>query len=947
VGFRRRILSRINAAYLLLLVLCTAIGAAAQDLSTPLPLDPAIRTGSLPNGLRFFIRQNTQPEKRAAMRLVVKAGSIDEADDQRGLAHLLEHMAFNGSTHFKSGELVDYLESIGARFGPDVNAYTSFDETVYMLELPTDREEILVRGLDALSDFAAGISLEASEIDRERGVVIEEWRGRQGAATRMEAVQMRALYGASKYTDRLPIGLPEVLKSFPAQRLRDFYREFYRADRMAVVAVGDFDPARIEALIREHFGSLPTPAPATRPLYAVQLQPDSVYVSVSDPEAQGSSVSVVQKRPLRNVNTASDYRQSLIRALAYGMVNARFTEIARRTDAPFLRASAGESALGRDVETFSVSARVNDGAIEKGLEAIGQELSRLRQYGFGEAELDRAKKDVVASYERAYNERDKEQTGGLASELVRHFLNDEPAPGIVAELDLVRRLIPTITVADAAAVIKDAVRDDNRVVLAVSPSRENLAAVTETGLRGALGAGLAAPVEAWRDGVAGRELLATRPMPGTVRASREIPEIGVTVLTLSNGVEVWLKPTDFRNDQVAFTAYSRGGASLASEAEYLDASLSASLVSISGVGGFSPVDLDKVLAGRIANAAPFVSTYTHGISGGSTPRDLETALQLVYLHFTATNRDAEAFALLKRRLDASLANQAQSPGAVFGEEVRRLNTSDHYSVRPMRPDDVPKLDASRMMAYYDARFHNAADFTFFFVGAFTVEQVTPLLTTYLASLPSTGKPEAQLRNLNMRFPAMVERETVNKGQEPRSQTAITFFSDTGLDELESHRLRAATSILQMRLRDVLREELGGTYSVGVGYSDTAPQPGYGTTTVQFGSSPENAERLRTVVMTELDKLRADGPSETEIGIVKETEKRELETSLRQNGYWLNSLQAVHLLGRDPRRIPQRLERTESLSRENIHAAFRKYFPLDRYTVVTLMPENAAKPVAAR
>jgi zinc protease len=658
-------------------------------------------------------------------------------------------------------------------------------------------------------------------------------------------------------------------------------------------------------------------------------------------------VTVVQKRPLRKVNTAGDYRQSLIRALAYGMVNARFTEIARRTDAPFLRASAGESGLGRDVETFSVSARVNDGAIGKGLEAIGQELSRLRQYGFGEAELDRAKKDVVASYEGAYNERDKQQTGGLASELVRHFLTDEPAPGIVAELDLVRRLIPTITVADAAAVIKDAVTDDNRVVLAISPSKENLAVVTETGLRAALGAGLAAPVEAWRDGVAGRELLAKGPMPGTVRATHQIPEIGVTVLTLSNGVEVWLKPTDFRNDQVAFTAYSRGGASLASEAEYLDASLSASLVSISGVGGFSPVDLDKVLAGRIANAAPFVSTYTHGISGGSTPRDLETALQLVYLHFTATNRDAEAFALLKRRLGANLANQAQSPGAAFGEEVRRLNTNDHYSVRPMRPDDVPKLDASRMMAYYDARFHNAADFTFFFVGAFTVEQITPLLTTYLASLPSTGKGEARLRNLNLRFPAMVERETVNKGQEPRSQTAITFFSDTGLDELESHRLRAATSILQTRLLDVLREELGGTYSVGVGYSDTAPQPGYGTTTVQFGSSPENAERLRTVVMTELDKLRADGPSETEIGNVKETEKRELETSLRQNGYWLNSLQAVHLLGRDPRRIPQRLERTESLSRENIHAAFRKYFPQDRYTVVTLMPESAAKPVAAR
>jgi zinc protease len=930
---------------LLLFVLCT--GAAAQDPASPLPLDPAIRTGTLPNGLTFFIRRNVEPAERAALRLVVKAGSIDEADDQRGLAHLLEHMAFNGSTHFKSGELVDYLESIGARFGPDVNAYTSFDETVYMLEVPTNREEVIQRGLDALSDFAGGIALDTAEIDRERGVVIEEWRGRQGAATRMEAAQLRALFGDSKYVDRVPIGLPEVLKAFPAQRLRDFYRDFYRPDRMAVVVVGDVDPARIETLVREHFGSLPALPPTPRQVYPVQLQGDARYVAVSDAEAQGSSVTVVRKRPLRPVRTADEYRQSLIRSLVYSMVNARFGEIARRTDAPFLRASVGESTLGRDVETFSVSARTNDGAIEKGLEAIGQELARVQQHGFGEAELERVKKDVMASYERAFNERDKQQTGGLASELVRHFLSSEPAPGIAVELDLVRRFMPTITTADAAAAFRDAAREENAVVLAVSPAKEGVAAVTEAGLRTAWTTGAAATVEAWSDGIAGRELLATRPAPGQIRARREIPEIGVTVLTLSNGVEVWLKPTDFRNDQINFMAYSRGGTSLAPEAEYQDASLSASLVSLAGVGGFTPVDLDKLLAGRIANASPFVSTYTHGISGGSTPRDLETALQLVYLNFTAPNRDPEAFSLMKRRLDANLANQAQSPGAVFGEEVRRLNTNGHYSVRPMRPDDVQRLDGERMLAYYGARFGNAADFTFFFVGAFTEEQLTPLLTTYLASLPSMGKPSAQLRNLDLRFPSMVERETVNKGQEPRSQTAITFFSDTGLDELESHRLRAATSVLQMRLRDVLREELGGTYSVGVGYSDTAPQPGYGTTTIQFGSSPENAERLRNVVMAELEKLRSDGPSDMEVGIVKETEKRELETAIRQNGYWLNSLQAVHLLGRDPRRIPLRGERADSLSRENIHAAFRKYFPLDRYTVVTLMPENAARPVAAR
>jgi len=953
-----------SAAYLLLLVLFTAAASAqdltgapsaqdlagaplSQDLSAPLPLDPAVRTGTLANGLTFFIRRNGQPEKRALLRLAVKAGSIDEADDQRGLAHLLEHMAFNGSTHFKSGELVKYLESIGSRFGADVNAYTSFDETVYMLEVPTDRDGLLTRGFEALSDFAGGASLEDSEIDRERGVVIEEWRGRQGAGTRMQGVQMEGLFGESRYVDRLPIGLPELLKSVPAQRVRDFYRDFYRPDRMAVIVVGDIDPSNIEALIRTHFGSLPARPPAPRPVYPVPAHQDTRFVVVSDPEAQASSISIVHKRPLETLRTASDYRRSVMLGLVHDMVGSRFAEIARRPDAPFLRASSGGETLGRDVESFTVSARVNDGAIEKGLTALSEEIARIRQFGFGEAELDRAKRDTVAGYERAYNERDKAQSGGHASELLRHFLSDEAVPGIDAELQLLRRFLPTITVAEVSAIAREFLGETNRVVLASSPEKAGLAAVTEAGLAAAVRAGSTATVTAWKDETAGRELMAKTPAPGSVRSRREIPELGVTVLTLSNGVEVWLKPTDFRNDQVQFMGYARGGASLAPPAEFLNASLSTALVGVAGVGGFTPVDLGKMLAGRIANASPFIGNYTHGISGGSTPRDLEVALQLVYLYFTAPNGDAPAFDLMKSRMAANLANQAQNPGSVFGERLRSVATMDHYSVRPMHTEDLGSLNADVMRAFYAARFKNAADFTFFFVGAFNVDQVTPLLATYLASLPSTGKSESRGRDMELKFPGMVLRETVRKGQEPRSQTAIMFFSDTGLDEFDTHRLRAGASILQVRLRDVLREELGGTYSVGVTYADTSPQRGYGTTTVQFGSSPENAQRLTDVVMAEVEKLRREGPTEAEVNVVKETEKRELETSIRQNGYWLNSLQAMHLLERDPKGILKRIERADSLTPDNIHSVVRKYFPQDRYAVVTLMPENVPQPVAAR
>jgi zinc protease len=952
------------AAYLLLLVLFTAAASAQdpaaaagaqggpsgasspQDLTAPLPLDPAIRTGTLPNGLTFFIRRNAQPEKRVLLRLAVKAGSIDEADDQRGLAHLVEHMAFNGSAHFKTGELVKYLESIGSRFGADVNAYTSFDETVYMLEVPTDREGLLTRGFEALSDFAGGATLDDSEIDRERGVVIEEWRGRQGAGTRMQGVQMEGLFGESRYVDRIPIGLPELLKTVPAQRVRDFYRDFYRPDRMAVIVVGDIEPAAAEALIRTHFGPLPARPPAPRTVYPVPAHADTRYVVVSDPEAQASSISIVHKRPIEKLRTAADYRRSLMLGLVHDMVGSRFAEIARRPNAPFLRASTGAETLGRDVESFTVSARVNDGSIERGLAALAEEIARIRQFGFGEAELDRAKRDTVAGYERAYNERDKAQSSGHASELLRHFLSEEAVPGIDAELQLMRRLLPNITLAEVGAIAREFLGETNRVILASSPEKAGLAAVTEAGLAEALRAGSAATVTAWKDETAGRELMAKAPAPGSVRSRREIPELGVTVLTLSNGVEVWLKPTDFRNDQVQFLGYARGGASLASPAEFLNASLSTALIGLSGIGGLTPIDMNKVLAGRIASASPFIANYTHGISGGSTPKDLEVALQQVYLYFTAPNRDAQAFDLMKTRMAANLANQAQNPGSVFGERLRSVATMDHYSVRPMHTEDLDRIDADRMRAFYADRFRNAADFTFFFVGAFTVDQVTPLLNTYLASLPSTGKSESKGRDMDVQFPEMILRETVRKGQEPRSQTAIMFFSDTGLDELDTHRLRAGASILQVRLREVLREELGGTYSVGVVYSDTSPQPGYGTTTVQFGSSPENAERLTSVVMAEVEKLRRDGPTASEVQVVKETEKRELETSLRQNGYWLNSLQAMHLLERDPKRILTRIERAESLTPDNVHSVVRKYFPQDRYAVVTLMPENVPQPVAA-
>src|SRR5262245_48911183 len=669
------------------------------------------------------------------LRLAVNAGSIDEADDQRGLAHMLEHMAFNGTAHFKPGELVSYLESIGAQFGAHVNAYTSFDETVFMLNVPTEKPGVLERGFDALSDFASGLTLDPEEIDRERGVVIEEWRGRLGAGTRLQEPQMKAMFGASRYIDRIPIGLPDTLKSFPPQRLRDFYTQFYRPDRMAVIVVGDIEVAKAEALVREHFSGIPTRPPATRAVYEIPNHQDTRYVSLSDRELQASSVTIMHKHPLRELRTLGDYRRTLAEGLVYQMINARFAEIARQPDAPFLGASAGEDTLGRTIESFEVSARVKDGSIASGLTALATELARVRQHGFGEAELDRARRNSLAGFERAYNERDKSQSEPLASELVRHFLQGEAAPGIALEVQYARRFLSTITAAELAQIVREFVTDSNRVVIATAPQKAGLETVSEASLRTALTAGATATVTPWKDEIAGRALLAKAPTAGTVTGRRQIAEVGVTVLTPSDGVEVWLKPTDFRNDQIIFTSYARGGLSLVSENDYQTASLANSLVALGGYGGFTPTDLQKLLAGKIANASSSISSATQGVSGSSTPKDLETALQLAYLEFTAPNSDPQAFTLLKQRLDALLANQAQSPGAVFGERVRCINTANHYTCRPLKVEDVAKLDPAKMMTFYKERFANAADFTFFFVGAFKVDEIAPLVAAYLGSLP--------------------------------------------------------------------------------------------------------------------------------------------------------------------------------------------------------------------
>jgi zinc protease len=908
-------------------------------LDRTLPIDPAVKTGKLPNGIQYFIRENKRPANRVSMRLAVDAGAIQEDPDQRGLAHFIEHMAFNGTEHFKPGELVSFLESIGARFGPHVNASTSFDETIYMLDIPTDRPGYVDKGMTVLQDFAAGVSFLPAEVEKERGVVLEEWRGRLGAGSRLTDKQLPVIFQGSRYAERLPIGLPEILKSAPRERLVAFYQKWYRPDHMAVVIVGDIPVAEAEKMVIAHFGGIPAAKGAASTVdRSVPAHKDTLINMSTDPEAQGWSVSVEFKHPADEDQTVRGYRKTLAENLVSQIFNLRLRDLARRPNAPFLGAQAGSTSIGRSLDLFELEAVVPEGKITEGLGALMMEAKRVQQYGFTNDELNRAKAAILAAYERAYKERETSESANYANEYVRHFLQKEPIPGMEFEYRIASTYLPTITADEVTALAKSLITDENRVVLGVAPEKKETPPPSAETLRGALERARNAPVEPWSDPTTNRALVEKPPTPGKVVSKRTVPEIGATVLTLSNGVEVWLKPTDFKNDQILFTAYAPGGVSLAAEKDFHSASLAAAMIGVGGIGGLNPVDLSKMLAGKIANASPAIQEYTQGINGSSTPKDLETALQLNYLAHTAPNMTPEAFELLKRRLAPSLQNRDQNPRAVFGEKVDEVNTSKHYSAKPLRMEDINTLSLDTMRTFYNARFSNAADFTYFFVGAFTEAEITPLLEKWVASLPSTGKKTSAARDMGVRFPAAIEKEEVKKGKEPASQTLLSFFADPGFDEMEMHRLRAATSVLNIRLREILREELGGTYGVSVGFTNTPPIKGYGMVQIQFGSSPENVDKLVNAALTEIERLKKEGPSADDVAKVKELERRDLETNVKQNSYWLGSMQTVHMYGWDPAGIARRDQRTERLTPENIKEMFNKYFQTNRYTLVTLKPE---------
>jgi zinc protease len=921
------------------LLLAGPLPAAAQELaSRAIPLDPAVRAGSLPNGLRYYIRRNSRPEKRLELRLVVNAGSILEDDDQRGVAHFVEHMLFNGTRRFQKNDLVAYLESIGVRFGADLNAYTSFDETVYILPIPTDKPGLVERGLEILEDWASGALFEPGEVQAERGVVLEEWRSGLGAVARIRNRQWPVLFRGSRYADRLPIGDTATIARATPALLRRFYTDWYRPDLMALVAVGDCEPQQLEEMIRERFGGLRAPSnPRTRTYYTVPGHDSTLVTLVTDPEQQVTTVQVLYKRPRAEVRSLPDYRALLARRLYNRMFNDRLAEISRQPGAPFAFASSTYGPFVRTLDAYFLAAVVPDSGVARGLHALLIEARRVDQHGFLSAELERARSAVLRELESAFAEREKTESALLADEYIAHFLSGEVAPGIEWEYQAAEALLPEITLQEVNSLGQEWISQANRVLAIAAPQHAAALLPEPARLLDLLAASDSASVAPYSENVSTAALVPLPPLPGHIVAEDSLPELGVLDWRLANGARVLVKPTDFKADQVLLRAYSPGGLSLVADSDYVSAALATAIMERSGAGAFSVTDLQKRLAGKRVAISASIDEVAERWLGQASPKDLETMLQLMYLRWTAPRRDSAAFRVLLDQLALVLANRANSPEAVFADTVQVVMTQHHFRGRPIGTAMLGEVRLDRAEAIYRERFAGASDFTFVIVGAVRPDSLRPLVERWIGGLPAIPRREVW-RDNGIRPPEGIVERVVRKGVEPKAQSLLLFTGETEFSPEVRYALRSLSDLLEIKLLDNLREALGGTYSVSAtAQVSRAPRSEY-QLAIQFESAPENATPLFEVVLAVIDSLQRSGPSQADVEKVRAQQLRELAVSTKENSYWALNLLARLENGEDPRGLLAYLDLVRNLTPESIRAAAMRYLRRDRYARFLLLPE---------
>ena len=918
------------------------LAQTAKKSAKVLPLDPAVRAGKLPNGFTYYIRHNEEPKNRVIFYLANKVGSILEDDDQRGLAHFMEHMNFNGTKNYPKNELVNFLQKSGVRFGADLNAYTNFDETVYQLPIPSDKPELVQGGLQIMRDWAQEATLDPTEINKERGVILEEKRLRKGANERMRQVYFPALVNYSRYADRLPIGVDTVLNNFTPATLKRFYQDWYRPDLQALIVVGDINVDEIEKSIKTKFSDLKNPAKEKpRTVYAVSLTGQNHFISVTDKENNATSAEILIKHTEQQVRTAADYRNSIIRSLFNDMLNERYDDITRQADPPYISGGAGISNFLNGLDWFTARVKAKPGELEKGLKAVWREIIRANRFGFTGAELERAKKNYLNIMEFSFKERDKTASARYVNEYLQYFLKGVAAPGIAEEYRLVQKDLLTISVNDINQVCKDYIKSVDRDILITAPETDKAKLPDQATIESWLAQVKAEPLQPYKDETSKLPLLAHKPVPGKIVKQETDNVLHTTTLTLSNGVKVVLKPTDFQNNQVLLSGFAPGGSSLYNGTDLQSAMYAAVVTSLGGVGNYSTTEFRKFLADKQAGVGVSINENYQSVGGGCATKDMETMLQLVYANFTEPRMDKVTFDGFINRNKANLANQVNNPDMVFADTVNAVLNQGNIRRAMPTVATLDKINIERAFEIYKERFSDASNFTFVFTGSFKIDEIKPLLERYLGGLPSTYKGE-NYKDLGIYPPSGIIEKTVYKGTEPKATVNLIFSGPFDYNDAEEKQLDALKEVLQIRLTERLREDEGGVYSPRTGQSASKyPQSRY-EFSISFGCSPQNVEKLITSVLDEVKKIRTSGAPLVNIDKYKAEDRRMHEIDLKSNNWWLDFLVTGLQNHDDLHELNNYESDLNKITPESLKAAANKYLSGKNYIRLVLLPEKTTE-----
>jgi zinc protease len=921
----------------------SAASVAAYRLNDLMPVDPEATVGTLPNGLRYYVRPNGKPARRAELRLVVKAGSVLEDDDQKGLAHFVEHMEFEGSQHFPGSSLTQFLASLGLSIGPDANAMTRYNDTQYTLRVPVDAPGALDRAMFVLEDWAHGATFDQAGIDREHGIVLSEWRMNLGASERTGEAIRRVQLDGSRYALRPVIGDPDIISHASREALTRFYRDWYRPNLMSVIAVGDIDRDATVAMIRSHFSSLTNPTPERpRPTYDVPERPGTRYTIVTDKETTSTAVELTNLRPSRNQGSVGGYREITRDQLFSEMLSARLTELQSASNPPFLRAAAERSLFPTTAtrDEAVMEALVSNGGAAQGLDALITELQRVARFGFTATELTREKESMMRSYERSVTESPDRESSSRADEYTRNFLQAEALPTIWQELAFHRRFLPEITLAEINALVGDWFPDRNRLVVVEAPDAPGVVLPTQGQLAEVVKTASARRPEAYVDTVTRETLMDAPPTRGTITRTTERPEAGITEWTLSNGATVVLKPTTLKADQILFRAVAPGGSSLASDADFRSARVADDAVRAGGVDGFSVVMLEKMLAGKAVRVTPFVGEVDEGLQGGSTPQDLETMFQLLNLSFTHPRSDPAAFASVAAQAKAYVANERANPDAVFNRTIEEALGDNNLRRQPETTATIDQWSLPKAMEFYKARFGDASNFTFVFVGSFTIDAIRPLVETYIASLPATRAHETW-RDTGATLPTGKIEKSINIGIAPKSNVAIVMSGPFVYDASHKLAMRAVNLLLQSRLFDTIRQDLGGTYSITANFAaQKFPRPQYALR-IEWTCDPARADSLVQRVWQEIGYVRDLRLTSQQLMLVQESLRRDFERESQDNGYLLNAIVRDYQEdgGRNVADVEHLPDQINALTSAQIRDAAQAYLNPENSITVVQSPEK--------